>query len=126
MEFKNSKDHVKCLNKVVEFVKNDDTHFACVFTGSKENSFHLVTALERNLDEAFLDVDVIHVHGGLRPPQKYVLIRIFCLKLTLSAISARILLATSAANVKIDNNLVLFILSLGRPRDLCTYFQQCS
>ena len=123
VEFKNSKDHVKGLNRVVEFVEDDDTHFARDFTGSKEESFHLVTALERNLDEAFLDVGVIHVHGGLRPPQEYIIVRIFCLKLALSAISARILLATSAANVGIDNNLVLFIFSLSWPRNLCTYFQ---
>ena len=70
MEFKNAKDYVECLNKVVELVKNDDTHFACVCTGSKEIVFCLVTALEGKLDGAFLNVDVIHVHGGLCPPQK--------------------------------------------------------
>ena len=45
MEFKNSKDPVKGLNWVVEFVKSDDTHFACVFNGPQEKYFHLVAAL---------------------------------------------------------------------------------
>ena len=40
--------------------------------------------------------------------------------------STQILLATSTANVGIDNSLVSSVLLLGWPRDLCTYFQQCS
>ena len=113
MEFKNLKDHVKCLNTVVEFVKNNASHYACVFSGSKAKSFHLLSELERKLTAALPNVEVIHIHEGLRPPQKYVPIRIFCLKLTLAELSAPILLATSTTNVGIDNNLVLFILSLG-------------
>ena len=32
--------------------------------------------------------------------------------------------STSAANVGIDNELAKYVLQLGWPRDLCTYFQQ--
>ena len=47
MEFKNLKDHVKCFNTVVEFVKNNAGYYACVFSGSKAKSFHLLSELER-------------------------------------------------------------------------------
>ena len=124
MEFLCSSQYTRNLDKVVTFMKEDDTHAACVFVGSKAKSHHLLHELERKLDEALLTVDVIHVHGSLSKEEKYWLIRIFCAKINVDELCSRILLATSAANVGIDNELAKYVLQLGWPRDLCTYFQQ--
>ena len=123
---RHSRDHTRQLDRVVTFVKDNPLHSACVFCVSKQRSYHLAVKLEEKLDKAKLDqnVDVIHVHGSLLPEEKYVLIRIFCQKHNLPHFAPRILLATAAANVGIDNHNVLYILMLGWPRDLCTYFQQ--
>ena len=127
MQFINSKHHVRHLNKVVDFLRKDTTHFACVFCASKKGSDHLCTKLEDKLNEAGFDgfdVDVVHVHGSLQSEEKFILIRIFCEKYNVPELSARVLLATAAANVGIDNHLVLFIMNMGWTRDLLTYFQQ--
>ena len=127
MQYINSKHHVRHLDKVVDFLRCDPTHFACVFCASKKGSIHLCTKLEDKLNEAGFDgfdVDVVHVHGSLQAEEKFILIRIFCEKYNVPELSARVLLATAAANVGIDNHLVLFIMTMGWTRDLLTYFQQ--
>lgn len=97
----------------------------CVFTASRGKSHHLLTNLERKLNEKQLNVDVIHVHGFLKSEEKFYLIRIFCKKLKVPSLNARILLVTPVANVGIDNHEVkYYVVILGWTRDLCTYFQQ--
>jgi len=66
--------------------------------------------MEHKLNEKLLEVDVIHAHGYLKSEEKFYLIRIFCERITVSHLTARILLATSAANVGIDNHGVTYVL----------------
>ena len=73
MEFLCSSQYTRNLDKVVTFMKEDDTHAACVFVGSKAKSHHLLHELERKLDEALLTVDVIHVHGSLSKEETNIL-----------------------------------------------------
>ena len=101
MEFHCSSEFTRRLDKVVTFVQEDDTHAACVFVGSKSKSHHLLTELERKLNDALLTVDVIHVHGSLSKEEKFWLIRIYCANIDAADLCGRILLATSAANVGI-------------------------
>ena len=124
MQFVCSNATTKKLDTVVDFLKGDDVHCACVFVGSREKSHKLNFELERKLDEALLGVDVIHVHGSLDPKEKYWFIRIFCAKIDVPELCAKVLLSTPAADVGIDNALVKFILVAGWPRDLCSYFQR--
>ena len=124
MEFRCSADYTKRLDDVVDFGRDDDVHFACVFIGSKNKSLKVRLELERKLDEALLKIDIVHVHGSLSSDEKYWFIRIFCQGIDEEDFRGRVLLATSAANVGIDNSLVKFVLNLGWTRDLCTYFQQ--
>ena len=56
--------------------------------------------------------------------KKYWFIRIFCASIDEEDFRGRILLATSAANVGIDNQLVTLVLCIGWCRDLCSYFYQ--
>jgi len=124
MDFRCSADYTKRLDDVVTFGGADDVHFACVFIGSKNKSLKIRTELERKLDEALLHIDIVHVHGSLSSDEKYWFIRIFCEGIDEEDFRGRVLLATTAANVGIDNSLVTFVLNLGWTRDLCTYFQQ--
>ena len=64
------------------------------------------------------------MHGSLAKEEKYWFIRILCAGIDKEDFRGRILLATSAANVGIDNQLVTLVLCIGWCRDLCTYFQQ--
>ena len=123
MEFKCSSEYTRSLNQVVDFIKNDDDHYVCVFVGSKAKSHHVLEKLEYKLNEALSKVDVIHVHGSLHKDEKYWLIRIYCAKIDVEELRGRILLAMPAANVGIDNDLAKLALHLGWPRDLCTYFR---
>ena len=124
MQFLCSQEYTKELNTVVDFVKDDDIHSACVFVGSKSRSHTLLEKLEKKLNAALLTIDVIHVHGSLSKEEKYWLIRIYCARIDVAQLCSRILLATSAANIGIDHNLAKLVLNMGWPRDLCTYFQQ--
>jgi len=124
MLFKCSSNYTMHLNLTVDFLKDDNEHYACIFVGSKDKSHHLLNKLERKLNESLLPVDIMHVHGSLDKNEKYWFMRIFCAKINIDKLAARVLLATSAGNVGIDNHLVTFVVSMGWPQDLCTYFQQ--
>ena len=78
MEFRCSADYTKRLDDVVDFGREDDVHFACVFIGSKNKSLKVRLELERKLDEALLKIDIVHVHESLSKDEKYWFILIFC------------------------------------------------
>ena len=124
IEFHCNFAHTMRLDLVADFVKNDPTHFACVFVPSKAVSFVLQDNLEQKLDKAHVRVGVLHVHDSLAKEEKYWFIRIFYAGIDEEEFRGRILLATSAANAGIDNQLVTLVLGVGWCHDLCTYFQQ--
>ena len=126
MDYANSPNHLTYLDRVSDFVAEDDTGFVCIFCSSRRKSHHILVGMERKLNEKLIAVDVIHVHGYLKSEEKFYLVRFFCERITVPHLAARILLATPAANVGIDNHGVTYVLVLGWTRDLCTHFQQHS
>ena len=126
MSFRCSSNYTKRLDTVRDFIRDDDVHYACVFIDSKARSMKVLKELERKLDESLLKIDVVHVHGSLDKNEKYWFIRIFCAGIDEADMRAKILLATSAGDVGVDNHLVKFVLNLGWSKNLCAYFQRRS
>ena len=124
MLFSCSGEFTKRLDEVVTFVQENDDKCVCIFIGSRSSSFDVLKNLERKLNEDGCSVDVMHVHGHLDKNEKFWFIRIFCANINVEELRARILLATSAADVGIDNHAVAKVLCLGWTRDLCSFFQR--
>ena len=103
------------------FEHADDVHFLSIFIGSKNKLLKVRSELKQKLDGALLKTDLVHVHESLSKDEKHWFIRIFCQWIIEEDFRGRALLATSAANVGIDNYLVKFVLNLGWTHDLCTY-----
>ena len=72
MDLANSANHLTYLDRVRDFVADADLGFVCVFTSSCEKSHHLLTNLERNLNEKQIIVNVIHVHGYLKSEENII------------------------------------------------------
>jgi len=101
--------------------EKDNSHSICIFVASKKKSFDQLRELERKLNKAFSKVDVIHVHGSLDKKEKFWFICIFCANIRVAELYARVLLATPAANIGIDNDRITLVINFGWPRDLLTY-----
>ena len=71
MQFACSDQYVKRLDGVVKLVTDEDEECVCVFIGSKDCSYHILTELERKLNEALRTADDIHVHRSLNNNEKY-------------------------------------------------------
>ena len=126
MTFACSAEYTKRLDTVVTFVQDNDDKCVCIFMGSRNASHTILSNLEKKLNENEVasKVDVMHVHGHLDKNEKFWFIRIFCANIDVPELRARILLATSAADVGIDNHAVSMVLCLGWTRDLCSFFQR--
>ena len=79
----------------MKLATDNDKGCVCVFVGSKNPSYHILTELARKLNEALSTVDVIHVHGSLDKNEKYWFIRLFCAGITIPELRAKNLLATA-------------------------------
>ena len=123
--YNTSNDYVKKdLNQVVQFLEANPTRCVCIFVNSRGLSHKLVSDLEKKLDASNVQVDVVHIHGHLDRFEKFYFTRIYCSDIIVPDFNPNVLVGTSAINVGIDNHRVDFIMRIGWPRDLFTFFQE--
>ena len=87
---------------VVEFLQKNRGKCVCIFVNTRFEAFHTSTYLEKNLDEASINTDVVLIHGHLEKNEKFWLVRLFFDGAHLEGISPDVLLSTSATNVGVD------------------------
>ena len=127
MDYDTSGDvYQKGFPSVIETLRNSTTACVCVFVSFASTSHKLLKGLERKLNESLCDIEVLHIHGSQDKEENFWFVQLFCSKVSMEFLipSARVLVATSAANTGIENNNVMEILRVGFPRDLVTFLQE--
>ena len=123
----NPGDYVKRgLAEAVEFVTQDDEGSIVVFVNSRYRSMKYLQDIEKKLDEAMCDTNVLMINGQLQAEDKFHRIRIFCRDgdPELDDMTFRVLRSTPAANAGIDKSSIRRQFRFEWPRDLCTFFQE--
>ena len=124
----NPGDYVKRgLTEAVEFVTQDDEGSIVVFVNSRYRSMKYLQDIEKKLDEALCDTNVLMINGQLQAEDKFHRIRIFCQDgddEDLEGMTFRVLISTPAANAGIDKASIRRQFRFEWPRDLSTFFQE--
>ncbi len=112
------------LSEVAKFLLENPSSSAVLFCNFQKQPQHYRDNLERKLNKAKLNVDVIHINGLLHKVDKFWRIPLFCDKTHICKADFRVLVTTNAANVGIDKHSIALQMQFKWPRDLLTYFQE--
>ena len=116
INFKIGSEYSRHLAPMIQFVR-DSEKSVFIIANSKNLTMNLVQSLEEKLNSMKNDnllnehADVIHVHSGLAKQQKFHLINIFCKRVIVMGFNARICVATSAADLGVNNPHVTFVVN---------------
>ena len=114
-----SSEYSKNLSPVVKYVEECDGS-VFVFANSKALTYKLLASLESKLKTISKTIDVIHVHGSLDNAQKYILINIFGRVITVPNLVPNFCIATSAADLGVNNKYVGLVFNFKWPDSIAT------
>jgi hypothetical protein len=109
---------------VADFLNLDQDNSVVVFCNSCKQSQHFSIELEKKLDMAKLDVDVLNINKSLDKINKFWPIRLFCDDCHSCQGQFCALVTTNALNVSIDKHSVSLQVSFEWRWDLFMYFQE--
>ena len=112
------------LPRMVRHLKDNSTAFACFFVNFKSECTKYASDLEDLLAMASLSVDVVQIHGDMDKNEKFAFTRLFTGAWRALNYVPRALMATSAANTGIDQELLTFAAHAGLFRCNITAMQE--
>jgi hypothetical protein len=114
----------KGLTMITDFLSRDQDKSVVVFCNSCKQSQHFSGQLEKKLEMAKLNVDVLDINGPLVKINKFWWIRLFCDHCHSCQGQFCALVTTNASNVGIDKHSMSLQVPLEWPWDLIMCFQE--
>ena len=116
-------DFTKNLDGVVTHLQSDDSAAAFVFANSCRLTVNLKKSLEGKTDKKGIHSDVVHIHGMLDKDEKFILINLFCGKITIDKFEPRALVSTSSVDLGVDHPNAQYVLENQWSESPSTYVQ---
>ena len=91
---------------LINFMRDTPSGSAFVFVNFCGGCTTVATAIEELLIQAKMDIDLLMINGDMDKKEKFAIIRLFTGAISMEDFTARILIVTAAANIRIDKETI--------------------